>query len=151
MGRLHPINPAARFHVRSKPVLTDDDVKAMAAAAESHAREHNWNVTIAIVDDGGHLLHLHRLDGAGASTAEMATGKARTAVLGRRETKVYEDTIKQGRTAFLSAPLTAMLEGGVPIFVGADIVGAVGVSGVKSEQDAQIAKAGIAALGIENA
>nr|WP_284508270.1 MULTISPECIES: heme-binding protein [unclassified Caballeronia] len=130
--------------------MTDEDVKVMAAAAETHAREHNWNVTIAIVDDGGHLLHLHRLDGAGASTAEMATGKARTAVLGRRETKVYEDTIKQGRTAFLSAPMTAMLEGGVPIFVGTDIVGAVGVSGVKSDQDAQIAKAGIAALGIEN-
>ncbi|MFM0321204.1 GlcG/HbpS family heme-binding protein [Caballeronia glebae] len=136
--------------MRTKPVLTDEDVKAMAAAAEAHAREHNWNVTIAIVDDGGHLLNLHRLDGAGASTVEMATGKARTAVLGRRETKVYEDTIKQGRTAFLSAPMTAMLEGGVPIFVGADIVGAVGVSGVKSDQDAQIAKAGIAALGIEN-
>jgi glc operon protein GlcG len=136
--------------VRTKPVLTDDDVVAMAAAAESHAKEHNWNVTIAIVDDGGHLLHLHRQEGAGASTAEMATGKARTAVLGRRETKVYEDTIKQGRTAFLSAPMTAMLEGGVPIFVGTDIVGAVGVSGVKSDQDAQIARAGIAALGIEN-
>jgi glc operon protein GlcG len=136
--------------VRTKPVLTDEDVKAMAAAAEAHAREHNWNVTVAIVDDGGHLLHLHRLEGAGASTVDMANGKARTAVLGRRETKVYEDTIKQGRTAFLSAPMTAMLEGGVPIFVGADIVGAVGVSGVKSEQDAQIAKAGIAALGIEN-
>ncbi|WP_321791604.1 heme-binding protein [Caballeronia sp. J97] len=136
--------------MRTKPVLTDEDVRSMATAAEAHAREHNWNVTIAIVDDGGHLLYLHRLDGAGASTAEMATGKARTAVLGRRETKVYEDMIKQGRTAFLSAPMTAMLEGGVPIIVGADIVGAVGVSGVKSEQDAQIAKAGIAALGIEN-
>lgn len=110
------------------------------AVAEAHAKEHNWNVTIAIVDDGGHLLHLHRLEGAGASTA----------VLGRRETKVYEDTIKQERGAFLSAPMTAMLEGGVPIFVGADIVGGVGVSGVKSDQDAQIAKAGIAALGIEN-
>lgn len=70
-------------------------------------------------------------------------------MLGRRETKVYEDTIKQGRTAFLSAPMTAMLEGGVPIFVGTDIVGAVGVSGVKSDQDASIARAGIAALGIE--
>jgi glc operon protein GlcG len=137
--------------VRTKPVLTDEDVLAMAAAAEAHAKEHHWNVTIAIVDDGGHLLHLHRLDGAGASTAEMATGKARTAALGRRETKLYEDSIKQGRTAFLSAPLTAMLEGGVPIVVGADVVGAVGVSGVKSEQDAQIAKAGIAALRIESA
>ncbi|WP_250451035.1 heme-binding protein [Caballeronia sp. ATUFL_M2_KS44] len=136
--------------MRTKPVLTDDDVKAMAAAAEAFAKEHHWNVTIAIVDDGAHLLHLHRLEGAGASTVEMAIGKARTAALGRRETKAYEDTIKQGRTAFLSAPMTAMLEGGVPILVGAEMVGAVGVSGVKSDQDAQVARAGIAALGIEN-
>lgn len=136
--------------MRTKPVLTDDDVKAMAAAAEAFAKGHQWNVTIAIVDDGAHLLHLHRLEGAGASTVDMAIGKARTAALGRRETKAYEDTIKQGRTAFLSAPMTAMLEGGVPILVGAEMVGAVGVSGVKSDQDAQIARAGIAALGIEN-
>jgi uncharacterized protein GlcG (DUF336 family) len=136
--------------VRTKPVLTDDDIKAIAAAAEAHAHEHHWNVTVAIVDDGGHLLYLHRLEGAGASTSDMAAGKARTAVLGRRETKVYEDMIKQGRTAFLSAPMTAMLEGGVPIMVGTDIVGAVGVSGVKSDQDAAIARAGIAALKIEN-
>jgi glc operon protein GlcG len=136
--------------MRTKPVLTDVEVKAIAAAAEAHALANKWNVAIAIVDDGGHLLHLHRLDGAGASTAEMSAGKARTAALGRRETKVYEDMIKQGRTAFLSAPMTAMLEGGVPIVVGADIVGAVGVSGVKSDQDAAVARAGIAALGIES-
>ncbi|WP_213778610.1 heme-binding protein [Caballeronia sp. dw_276] len=136
--------------MRTKPALTDEDVKIIAAAAEAHALANKWNVTIAIVDDGGHLLHLHRLDGAGASTAEMATGKARTAAVGRRETKLYEDMIKQGRVAFLSAPMTAMLEGGVPIMVGADIVGAVGVSGVKSDQDAAVAKAGIASLGIEN-
>jgi uncharacterized protein GlcG (DUF336 family) len=80
----------------------------------------------------------------------MATGKARTAAVGRRETKLYEDMIKQGRVAFLSAHMTAMLEGGVPILVGADVVGAVGVSGVKSDQDAAVAKAGIAALGLEN-
>ncbi|WP_031359086.1 heme-binding protein [Caballeronia sordidicola] len=136
--------------MRTKPVLTDVDVKTIAAAAEAHALANKWCVSIAVVDDGGHLLHLHRLDGAGASTAEMSAGKARTAALGRRETKVYEDMIKQGRTAFLSAPMTAMLEGGVPIVVGADIVGAVGVSGVKSDQDAAVARAGIAALGIEN-
>jgi glc operon protein GlcG len=136
--------------MRTKPVLTDADVKTIAAAAEAHALANKWCVTIAVVDDGGHLLHLHRLEGAGASTSEMATGKARTAALGRRETKVYEDMIKQGRTAFLSAPMTAMLEGGVPIVVGADIVGAVGVSGVKSDQDAAVARAGIAALQIEN-
>ena len=136
--------------MRTKPALTDEDVKIIAAAAEAHALANKWNVTIAIVDEGGHLLHLHRLDGAGASTAEMATGKARTAAVGRRETKLYEDMIKQGRVAFLSAPMTAMLEGGVPIMVGTDIVGAVGVSGVKSDQDAAVAKAGITALGIEN-
>ncbi|WP_158934261.1 heme-binding protein [Burkholderia sp. S171] len=136
--------------MRTKPVLTDADVKTIAAAAEAHALANKWCVAIAVVDDGGHLLHLHRLEGAGASTAEMSAGKARTAALGRRETKVYEDMIKQGRTAFLSAPMTAMLEGGVPIVVGTDIVGAVGVSGVKSDQDAAVARAGIAALGIES-
>src|SRR5258708_28429991 len=136
--------------MRTKPALTDVDVKTIAAAAEAHALENRWNVTMAVVDAGGHLLHLHRLDGAGASTAEMATGKARTAAIGRRETKVYEDMIKQGRVAFLSAPMTAMLEGGVPIVVGADIVGAVGVSGGKSDQDAAGAETGIAALGNES-
>lgn len=136
--------------MRTKPVLTDEDVKAVAAAAEAHALANKWNVTIAIVDDGGYLLHLHRLEGAGAGSAEMAAGKARTAAVGRRESKVYEDMIRQGRTAFLSAPMTAMLEGGVPIVVGTDVVGAVGVSGVKSDQDAAVAKAGIAALGIES-
>ncbi|MPW19140.1 hypothetical protein GCT13_20120 [Paraburkholderia sp. CNPSo 3157] len=134
--------------MRTKPVLTDEDVKKMAAAAEAHAVANHWIVTIAILDDGGHLLHLHRMDGAAPGTVEMATAKGRTAVLGRRETKVYEDVIKQGRTAFLSAPITAMVEGGVPIIVDGETVGSIGVSGVKSEQDAAIARAGIAALEI---
>lgn len=134
--------------MRTKPVLTDEDVKKMATAAEAHAVANHWIVTIAILDDGGHLLHLHRMDGAAPGTVEMATAKGRTAVLGRRETKVYEDVIKQGRTAFLSAPITAMVEGGVPIVVGGETVGSIGVSGVKSEQDAAIARAGIAALEI---
>jgi glc operon protein GlcG len=132
--------------VRTKPVLTDEDVRKMADAAQAHAQANQWNVTIAILDDGGHLLHLRRLDGAAPSTVEIAIGKGRTAALGRRETKIYEDVIKQGRTAFLSAPLTAMLEGGVPIVVDGDVVGSIGVSGVKSEQDAAVARAGIAAL-----
>ncbi|SEI37664.1 GlcG/HbpS family heme-binding protein [Paraburkholderia diazotrophica] len=134
--------------MRTKPVLTDEDVKKMAAAAEAHAVANHWIVTIAILDDGGHLLHLHRMDGAAPGTVDMATAKGRTAVLGRRETKVYEDVIKQGRTAFLSAPITAMVEGGVPVLVDGETVGAIGVSGVKSEQDAAIARAGIAALEI---
>ena len=134
--------------MRTKPALTDEDVKTMAAAAEAHAAANRWNVTVAIFDDGGHLLHLHRMDGTAPSTVEMAIGKGRTAVLGRRETKVYEDIVKNGRTAFLSAPLVAMVEGGVPIVFEGEVVGSIGVSGVKSEQDAAVARAGIAALGI---
>ncbi|GAB2879079.1 heme-binding protein [Paraburkholderia jirisanensis] len=132
--------------MRTKLVLTDEDVKKMAAAAEAHAAANQWHVTVAIFDDGGHLLNLHRMEGVAASTVEMAIGKGRTALLGRRETKIYEDIIKQGRTAFLSAPLVAMVEGGVPIVVNGEVVGSIGVSGVKSEQDAAIARAGIAAL-----
>jgi glc operon protein GlcG len=135
--------------MRTRAVLTDEDIDKMADAAVAHARTNQWNVTIAIVDDGGHLLWLRRLDGASPGTAEMAASKARTAALGRRESKIYEDVIRQGRTAFLSAPLTAMLEGGVPIVVEGDVIGAIGVSGVKSDQDAAVARAGIAALGVE--
>jgi uncharacterized protein GlcG (DUF336 family) len=104
-------------------------------------------VTIAIVDSGGHLLWLQRLDAAAPVSAEIAPAKARTAALGRRETKVYEDMINGGRVSFLSAPaIQGMLEGGVPILVEGACVGAVGVSGVKSNEDAQIARAGVAAL-----
>ena len=132
--------------MQSKKMLTADDVKAIAAAAEAEAKKNNWAVTIAIVDDGGHLLWLQRLDGAPPTSAYIGPEKARSAAMGRRETKVYEDMINQGRTAFLSAPLQGMLEGGVPIVVDGQVIGAVGVSGVKSIEDAQIAKAGIAAL-----
>ena len=104
-------------------------------------------MTLAIVDSGGHLLWLQRLDGAAPISAEIAPAKARTAALGRRESKVYEDMINQGRVSFLSAPtLHGMLEGGVPIMVDGQCLGAVGVSGVKSTEDAQIARAGLAAL-----
>ena len=131
----------------SKSVLTLSDVRAMAQAAQAEALAQQWPVTIAIVDDGGHLLWLQRLDGAAPITAHIAPAKARTAALGRRESKVYEDVINQGRMAFLSAPLLeGMLEGGVPVMVDGQCVGAVGVSGVKSNEDAQVARAGIAAL-----
>jgi uncharacterized protein GlcG (DUF336 family) len=109
----------------------------------------HWAVSIAIVDEGGHLLWLQRLDGAAPISAQIGPAKARTAALGRRESKVYEDVINQGRTSFLSAPsLEGMLEGGVPVMIDGQCIGAVGVSGVKSSEDAQIARAGIAALGI---
>jgi len=131
----------------SKSVLTLTDVRAMAQAAEAEALAQQWPVTIAIVDDGGHLLWLQRLDGAAAISAHIAPAKARTAALGRRDSKVYEDVINQGRMSFLSAPLLeGMLEGGVPVMVDGQCVGAVGVSGVKSNEDAQVARAGIAAL-----
>jgi uncharacterized protein GlcG (DUF336 family) len=129
-------------------VLGLDDVKAIAEAAEAEALKNQWAVTIAIVDAGGHLLWLQRLDGAAPVSAAIAPAKARTAALGRRETKVYEDMINGGRTSFLSAPLIdGLLEGGVPVLVDGHCVGAVGVSGVKSSEDAQVARAGIAALG----
>lgn len=133
--------------MKTKPTLTLDDLRRMAAAAEKHALDHAWAVTIAIVDDGGHLLWLQRLDGAAPISAQIAPAKARTAAVGRRESKVYEDMINQGRTSFLSAPsLEGMLEGGVPIVVDGQCLGAIGVSGVKSSEDADIARAGIAAL-----
>jgi uncharacterized protein GlcG (DUF336 family) len=135
--------------MQTKPVLTLEDVKKIAAAAEAEALANKWNVVIAIVDDGGHLLWLQRLDGAAPVSAYIAPEKAKTAALGRRESKIYEDMINNGRTSFLRAPeLDGMLEGGVPIVVEGQTVGAVGVSGVKSAEDAQIAKAGIAALGL---
>jgi uncharacterized protein GlcG (DUF336 family) len=133
--------------VKNKPFLALDDVKRIAGAAEAEATRNGWAVTIAIVDDGGHLLWLQRLDGAPPISAQIAPAKARTAAMGRRESKAYEDVINQGRVAFLSAPtLQGMLEGGVPIVADGHCAGAVGVSGVKSHEDAQVARAGIAAL-----
>jgi glc operon protein GlcG len=132
----------------TRPELQHADVRRMAAAAEAEALKNGWAVSIAIADAGGHLLWLQRLDGAAPISAHIAPAKAQTAALGRRESKVYEDVINQGRTSFLSAPLLqGMLEGGVPVIVDGHCLGAVGVSGVKSSEDAQIARAGIAALG----
>jgi uncharacterized protein GlcG (DUF336 family) len=124
-------------------------VKKIAAAAEAEAVKNNWKVVISIVDDGGHLIWLQRLDGVAPVSSYIAPAKAKTAALGKRESKIYEDMINNGRMSFMSAPfIEGMLEGGVPIVVDGHVVGAVGVSGVKSAEDAQIAKAGIAALGL---
>lgn len=129
--------------------LESAEIKAIAAAAEAEALKNKWAVTIAIVDGGGHLLHLQRLDGAAPISAHIAPAKANTAALGQRESKIYEDMINAGRVSFLSAPdLKGLLEGGVPIMKDGQCLGAVGVSGVKSTEDAQIAKAGIAAIGL---
>lgn len=132
----------------TKKHLSTAEVGKLIDAARAEAQAHDWHVTIAVADDGGHLLGLLRLDGAAPISAHIAPEKARAAAMGRRETKGYEDMINQGRIAFLSAPLQGMLEGGVPIVVDGQVVGAVGVSGVKSSEDVQIARAGIAALGL---
>lgn len=133
--------------MKNKPILELSDIKMIAAAAEAEATKNNWAVTIAVVDDGGHLLWLQRLDGAAAISAHIAPAKAHTAALGRRESKFYEEVINGGRSSFLSAPeIKGLLEGGVPILKDGECLGAVGVSGVKSSEDAQIARAGIAAL-----
>ena len=132
--------------MKNLSVLELADVKAIAAAAEAEALKNQWAVSIAIVDAGGHLLWLQRLDGAAPISAQIAPAKANTAALGRRESRVYEEIINGGRTSFLSAPAQGMLEGGVPILKDGYCLGAVGVSGVKSTEDAQIARAGIAAL-----
>ena len=132
--------------MQNKPVLGTNEINEILTAARAEADQRGWAVSIAIVDDGGHPLALVRLDGASPGSAYIATEEARTSALGRRESKGYEDTINGGRYAFLSAPVSAALEGGVPVIVDGQCVGAVGVSGVRSDQDAQIAKAGIAGI-----
>ncbi|MBK5351173.1 heme-binding protein [Pseudomonas sp. TH41] len=132
--------------MNSKAVLSQKEVGLILAAARSEALRNQWNVCISVVDDGGHPLALERLDGCAPIGAYIATEKARTSALGRRESKGYEEMVNGGRSAFLSAPLVTSLEGGVPIVVEGQVVGAVGVSGVKADQDAQIATAGARAL-----
>jgi uncharacterized protein GlcG (DUF336 family) len=134
--------------MNTRPTLDLADAQRIGAAAVAEATAHGWAVTVAIVDDGGHLLWLQRRDEAAPISAQIAPAKARTAALGRRESRLYEEVINQGRVSFLSAPgLEGMLEGGVPVMVDGHCVGAVGVSGVKSTEDARIARAGIEALG----
>jgi glc operon protein GlcG len=130
----------------SKPALTHDDALQLLQAAQAEAQQHQWCVSIAVCDDGGHLLAFMRLDGANLASAQIAPSKARTAVMMKRDTRLVEDMINGGRTAFLSAPdLQGMLEGGIAIMVDGHCVGAVGVSGVKAPEDAQVAQAGITA------
>ncbi|MDH4550066.1 heme-binding protein [Pseudomonas sp. BN607] len=132
--------------MHSKFVIGQADVARVLTAARQEALTQNWSVTIAVVDDGGHPLALERLDGCAPASAYIALEKARTSALGRKETRDYEAMVNGGRTAFVTAPLLTCLEGGVPLKLEGQVVGAIGVSGVKPEQDAQVAKAGAAAL-----
>ena len=132
--------------MKTRPVLTQDDCLKVMAAAEAEARKNSWNVAIAILDDGGHLMHFSRMDGATPANAGIALEKGRTAAISRRSSGVWEEMIKGGRTAMIKMPGILPVQGGMPIVADGTCIGAVGVSGVQSHQDEQIAQAGIDAL-----
>jgi uncharacterized protein GlcG (DUF336 family) len=133
--------------MKTRPMLTLDDCRKISAAAEAEAKKNNWIVSIAILDDGGHLLHLIRMDGASPFNARTAIAKGKTAAETRRSTLVWEDRIKGGRNSMLGMPNITPVQGGLPIVVDGTCIGGVGVSGVQSHEDEQIAAAGIKALG----
>jgi glc operon protein GlcG len=137
---------AAAQQLPTAPYLSIDAAKRISAAAEAEARRNGWNVAIAIVDAAGGLIHFHRLDDVQPASTEIAIRKARTAASYRRPTKALEDALAGGRTVLLTLPDVLPIEGGVPVVVDGRVIGAVGVSGVTAQQDAQIAEAGIAAL-----
>jgi uncharacterized protein GlcG (DUF336 family) len=131
----------------AKKVLTLEAAKLMAAAAEAEAARNGWKVVIAVADDGGHALLVHRIDGTQSSSVPTAMGKARSAVAYKRPTRILEEMINNGRTSFLSAggdPVA--LQGGLPIEIDGQLVGGIGVSGVKASDDEIVAQAGVDAL-----
>jgi glc operon protein GlcG len=132
--------------MKTRSMLTLDDCRRMSAAAEAEAKKNNWNVCIAILDDGGHLLHAIRMDGATPANARIALEKARTAAETRRSSAMWEERVKAGRLSMLRMPGVLPVQGGLPIVIDGECIGAVGVSGVQSHEDEQIAKAGIDAL-----
>jgi uncharacterized protein GlcG (DUF336 family) len=132
--------------MKKRMELTLEDCLKVAAAAEAEARKNAWNVAIAILDDGGHLMHFQRMDGATPANAAIAVEKGRTAAMSRRSSGVWEEMVKSGRTAMLKMPGILPVQGGTPIMAEGGCIGGVGVSGVQSHQDEQIAQAGIDAL-----
>ena len=133
--------------MRDKPCLTEADLIKAMAACRAEADKNNWKVAIAIVDDGGYLLHFNRMEGVAPISAEVAIGKARTAAMTRRPSKFFEDRVKE-RPGFVTFPTPGvMFQGGLPLIHQGECVGAIGVSGVQSHEDEQIAKAGVDALG----
>ena len=134
--------------MKNRPMLTLDDCRKISAAAEAEAKKNNWIVAIAILDDGGHLLHLVRMDGASPFNARTAIAKGKTAAETRRSTLVWEERIKGGRNSMLGMPKITPVQGGLPITVEGVCVGGIGASGVQSHEDEQIVAAGIKALGL---
>ncbi len=132
--------------MKTRPVLILEDCLKIYAAAEAEARRNNWIVAIAILDDGGHLMHFARMDGATPANAGIALEKGRTAAISRRSSGKWEEIVKSGRTSMIKMPGILPVQGGVPIVADGTCIGAVGVSGVQSHEDEQIAQAGIDAL-----
>lgn len=143
---LTPGPRGASAQLPQRPVLTLEAATRIADAAQAEATRNQWNVVIAVVDDGGHVVHLRRMDGTQVGSVVVAQEKAKSAILFRRPTKAFADAVASGRTAVLRLPGAIPIEGGVPLAQGAQIVGAIGVSGVTSEQDGQIAHAGVRAF-----
>jgi len=133
--------------MKTRPELTLEDCLKIYAAAEAEARRNNWNVAVAILDDGGHLLHFARMDGATPANAGIALEKGRTAAISRRSTGKWQEFVKGGRTEMLKMPGILPVQGGLPIMVDGVCVGGIGASGVQSHEDEQIVAAGIKALG----
>lgn len=148
VGAQQPVAPPPP-QVPYGPPISLEEAKKVVAAAEAEARKNNWNVVIVVLDSGGHLVMLQRLDGAQLGSIEAAKEKAYSAVLYRRSTKVFQDLIAQGGTNLrvLKLPDASPVDGGIPIVVSGRIIGAIGVSGAATEQDAQVAQAGAVALG----
>jgi glc operon protein GlcG len=136
----------ASAQLPQRPVLTLEAATRIADAAQAEAARNQWNVVIAVVDDGGHLVHLRRMDGTQIGSVAVAQEKAKSAIYFRRPTKAFSDAVASGRTAVLRLPGAIPIEGGIPLAQGNQMVGAIGVSGVTSEQDGQIAAAGIKAF-----
>ena len=132
--------------MKTRRELTQEDCLKISAAAEAEARRNKWNVCIAILDDGGHLLHFVRMDGATPANAGIALEKGRTAAISRRSSGRWQEIVKSGRTEMLKMPGILPVQGGMPIIVDQVCIGAVGVSGVQSHEDELIAQAGIDAL-----
>jgi uncharacterized protein GlcG (DUF336 family) len=129
-----------------KKALTLEAAKAIAAAAQAEAKKNGWNMVICVVDDGGHLMYLERMDGTQLASVQVAQDKARTAVLFKRPSKALEEAVAGGRTVVLKLRGATPVEGGIPILAGAQLIGAIGVSGASSSQDGQVAAAGLAAI-----
>ena len=129
-----------------KKALTLEAAKAIAAAAQAEAKKNGWNMVICVVDDGGHLIYLERMDGTQLASVQVAQDKARTAVLFKRPSKALEEAVAGGRTVVMKLAGAIPIEGGIPIMVDSQLIGGIGVSGASSAQDGQVAAAGLAAL-----